>query len=92
MAPASTFPALTVALLDGDNRIASWTWQQKFLEWEQQIRLQSSFTGIVGRLSAAQLPAAGISGTVALAKITGGGSDGSLTFVNGQITAKVDPT
>jgi len=34
----------------------------------------------------------GISGTVPLAKITGLGADGSLTFANGLITAKVDPT
>jgi len=34
----------------------------------------------------------GISGTVALAKITGLGTDGSLTFTNGLITGKVDPT
>jgi hypothetical protein len=33
-----------------------------------------------------------ISGTVVLAKITSGGTNGSLTFVNGLITAKVDPT
>ena len=36
--------------------------------------------------------APGISGTVPLAKITGLGTDGSLTFANGLITAKVDPT
>jgi len=36
--------------------------------------------------------APGISGTVALAKITTLGTDGSLTFANGLITAKVDPT
>jgi len=36
--------------------------------------------------------APGISGTVPLAKITGLGADGSLTFANGLITAKVDPT
>lgn len=35
---------------------------------------------------------AGISGTVPLAKLTGGGSNGSLTFVNGMLTAKTDPT
>ena len=32
------------------------------------------------------------SGTVVLAKITGGGSNGSLTFVNGLITAFVAPS
>lgn len=34
----------------------------------------------------------GITGSVVLAKITGGGANGSLTFVKGIITAKVDPT
>lgn len=36
--------------------------------------------------------AAGYTGTVALAKITGGGADGSLTIVNGLITAVTAPT
>lgn len=34
----------------------------------------------------------GLSVTVALAKLTGGGTDGSLTFTNGVLTGKVDPT
>lgn len=34
----------------------------------------------------------GITGTVTLAKLTGGGANGSLTFVNGILTSKVDPT
>ena len=37
MPPVSTFPALTVPLLTGDNRVASWTWQQKFIQWETQL-------------------------------------------------------
>lgn len=36
--------------------------------------------------------AAGVSGTVTLAKITGGGSNGSLTFVKGIITAYSAPS
>lgn len=36
--------------------------------------------------------APGITGTVTLAKLTGGGANGSLTFTKGLITAKVDPT
>ena len=39
---------------------------------------------------AATLP--GISGTAVLAKITGAGTNGSLTITGGIITAKVDPT
>lgn len=34
----------------------------------------------------------GVNTTVPLAKITGGGTDGSLTIVNGLITAVVAPT
>ena len=36
--------------------------------------------------------AAGYSGTVTLAKITGGRTDGSLTVVNGLITSVTAPT
>lgn len=35
---------------------------------------------------------AGLTTTVPLAKLTGGGSNGSLTFTNGILTAKSDPT
>jgi hypothetical protein len=35
---------------------------------------------------------AGISGTVILAPLTGGGTPGSLTIMGGSITGKVDPT
>lgn len=46
-----------------------------------------------GRLTfAGNVAFGGISGTAVLAKITVGGMNGSLTFVNGLITAKVDPT
>jgi hypothetical protein len=38
------------------------------------------------------LQTTGISGTAALAKLTALGTDGSLTFVNGLITAYVAPT
>lgn len=41
---------------------------------------------------AVQSGATGASGTVTLAKITGGGANGSLTVVNGLITAIVNPT
>ena len=34
----------------------------------------------------------GLTTTVTLAKLTGGGSNGSLTFTDGILTAKVDPT
>jgi hypothetical protein len=36
--------------------------------------------------------ASGFSGTVPLAKLTGGGANGSITVQNGLITAVVEPT
>ena len=53
---------------------------------------QPDFTDLSGQADITQMPASGISGTVPLAKITGLGADGSLTFVNGIITAFVSPT
>jgi hypothetical protein len=38
------------------------------------------------------LTSSGISGTINLAKLTGGGSNGSITVVNGAITAFTNPT
>lgn len=45
-----------------------------------------------GQITTAQLPTAGITHTAPLAKLTGGGTNGSLTFTNGLLTAAVDPT
>ena len=53
---------------------------------------QPAFTNISGNLAAGQLPTAGVSATVALAQLTTLGSPGSLTVVNGQITAYTPPT
>ena len=36
--------------------------------------------------------AVGVSGTVTLVKLTGGGSNGSITFTDGVITGFVEPT
>lgn len=43
-------------------------------------------------LDVARFQASGVSGTFTLAKITGGGSPGSVTFTNGLITGFVAPT
>jgi hypothetical protein len=51
-----------------------------------------NFSQIGGNLALSQLPIAGVSGTVTLAKLTGGGMNGSLTVQNGLITAIVNPT
>jgi hypothetical protein len=53
---------------------------------------QPSFGNISGNISSAQLPLAGLSVTVPLGPLTGGGTTGSLTFTNGILTAHVDPT
>lgn len=37
-------------------------------------------------------PATRFTGTVTIAKITGGGSNGSLTFTDGILTARTDPS
>lgn len=37
-------------------------------------------------------PTAGVSATIATAKLTGGGTDGSMTFVNGVLTVQVAAT
>lgn len=47
-------------------------------------------TGVA--LAAQLAPGDGISATIALAKITGGGTDGSITVLNGIITGFVQPT
>ena len=49
------------------------------------------FNDLATALNRRQLPN-GISVTVPLAKLTGGGSDGSLTFVDGILTAVTAPT
>lgn len=45
-----------------------------------------------GQITDAQLPADGISATIATAKLTLVGADGSMTFVNGILTAQVPAT
>lgn len=59
----------------------------------QQKALDLGGTNTLKGLAALQLWfATGVSGKVTLAKITGGGSNGSLTFSNGLITAFVEPS
>ena len=53
---------------------------------------QPAFTDISGQITTSQLPAAGVSGTIHLAALTGLGAQGSITVTNGLITAFVDPT
>ncbi len=53
---------------------------------------QPSFADISGSLAEAQLPTAGVTHTVTLAKLTALGTQGSITFTNGIATNIVDPT
>lgn len=53
---------------------------------------QPSFTDILGQITAAQLPPAGITVTYITGPLTVGGTTGSLTFVDGQLTAQVPAT
>ena len=53
---------------------------------------QPDFTNITGNLTTSQLPVAGLTTTLALAKLTGGGTDGSATIQNGIVTAYTPPT
>jgi hypothetical protein len=61
---------------------------------ELHAAVRSSFEAVVAAyLVSASLPGpVGVTGAVTLAKVTGGGTDGSLTFTNGIITAFVAPT
>lgn len=51
-----------------------------------------ALSALSGQITAAQLPAGGVSATVPLGPLTVGGTTGSITFVDGQATAHVDPT
>jgi hypothetical protein len=52
----------------------------------------ADFNQIGGNLAITQLPTAGVSGTVPLAKLTALGTNGSLTISRGLIVAITDPT
>lgn len=51
-----------------------------------------ALSALTGQITAAQLPASGVSGTINLAPLTGTGTAGSITVTNGLITAFVNPT
>ena len=53
---------------------------------------QFSFANISGQITAAQLPSAGISVTITTAALTTLGTQGSMTFVHGQLTASTPAT
>lgn len=71
-------PARGAAVLDG--AVFSIWWYGWF----------SKISTIVTALS--QLSNSGYTGTITTAKLTGGGTDGSMTFVNGVLTASTPAT
>jgi hypothetical protein len=59
-----------------------------------QAAVQSveNFTQVGGNLALSQLPTAGLSVTITTAKLTPTGSNGSMTFTNGLLTAQTPAT
>jgi hypothetical protein len=53
---------------------------------------QPAFTDIAGQITEAQLPSAGLTVTIVTAQLTPTGSQGSMTFTNGIITASTPAT
>lgn len=79
-----TFPNL-LALMTGYSTLDSPTQAAT-----KQI-FESIFAATVSALNI-QTANTGLTTTITLAKLSSGGAAGSLTFVNGILTAKVDPT
>jgi len=53
---------------------------------------QPAFTDITGQITTAQLPASGLTVTITTAALTGLGTQGSMTFTNGILTAQTPAT
>jgi hypothetical protein len=53
---------------------------------------QPAFTDISGQIVSGQLPSGGISATIVTAQLTPTGTQGSMTFVDGQLTAQTPAT
>jgi hypothetical protein len=51
-----------------------------------------ALSALSGQITGAQLPSGVISATIVTAKLTGGGTNGSMTFTNGLLTAETPAT
>lgn len=51
-----------------------------------------ALSALTGQITAAQLPPGGVSATITTAKLTVGGTNGSMTYVDGQLTAQTPAT
>jgi hypothetical protein len=58
----------------------------------QTVAAAVDFSGITGNLATAQLPTAGLMATIITAALTTGGTQGSMTFTNGILTAQTPAT
>lgn len=93
--PASFTAFITSPIVDAQGR-PSRGFLKVLQQWADQ--LQNIPTGVItfaeiaGALDITQLPDSGINHTLPLAKITVGGTDGSITYTNGLATAFVLPT
>jgi hypothetical protein len=69
-------------------------WYEKLRTFVEQITTSVDWSIVINRPTtiAGYGITGGITDTVALAKITGGGANGSLTVVDGLITAYTPPT
>lgn len=85
---------MSTARLPHTNSPSESQFRRRFNELSDQVSQSigsiADGTGDIGTLNAILAP--GITGTVTLAKITGGGANGSLTFTKGIITAVTNPT
>jgi hypothetical protein len=51
-----------------------------------------ALSSLTGQITTSQLPASGLSLTITTAKLTTGGTQGSMTYTNGILTAQVAAT
>lgn len=86
---------------DDDSWVVSQPWNEWFLNLGRSLGIEKTQgAALDARLTIAETDinalqanfAAGYTGAVPLAKLTGGGANGSLTIVNGLITAATLPT
>lgn len=61
------------------------------IQEQAQAAVRSGFSALLSALNYTPTPS-GASGTITLAALTGGGTQGSITVVNGIITAFTNPT
>lgn len=77
----------TPSLVGGANVTISGAWPNQTVDANAQ-----NFSEITGNLATSQLPTAGLTATITTAALTTGGTQGSMTFTNGILTAQTPAT